>query len=71
VKAVQALPAIRNLGPSKTARQEMRVITTVLAPTDRVVFYVKEISSEVGDWKAPESTVFDIIRAAARQMPVP
>jgi hypothetical protein len=71
VKAVQPLPTIRNLGPSKIARQEMRVITTVLMPTDRVVFFVKEISSEVGQWKAPDSTVFDIIKAAARQIPVP
>src|SRR5262245_33608931 len=71
VKAVQPLPTIRNLAPSKTQRQEMRVAVTVLTPTDRVVFFVKEILSEVGEWKAPDATVFDIIKAAARQLPVP
>ena len=71
VKAVQALPTIRNLAPGKTARQEMRVTATVLTPTDRVVFYVREISSELGQWQAPDATVFDNIKTATRRLPAP
>ncbi|HTH26226.1 MAG TPA: hypothetical protein VL919_14005 [Vicinamibacterales bacterium] len=52
VKATQPLAAIKNLKPQQVIRKEIPVRVTVLAPTDRVVFFVKEIKSETGDWKS-------------------
>ena len=40
IKAIQPLPAIRNLKPGQVQRRETRIRVTVIAPTDRVVFYV-------------------------------
>ena len=71
VKAIQPLPAIKNLKPSQMQRREARIRVTVIAPTDRVVFYLREVVSESGDWKASESDVSSLIRAAAQRLPVP
>lgn len=71
VKAIQALPAIKNLKPEQVQRRETRIRVTVIAPTDRVVFYLRELMSESGDWKASESDVGMLIRAAAARLPVP
>jgi len=43
----------------------------VIAPTDRVVFFVKETRSETGDWKAVDAEVAQLIKAAALRLPVP
>lgn len=71
IKAIQPLPPIRNLKPGQIQRREMRVRVTVLAPTDRVVFFVRELSSDVGPWKAAETDVAMLIKAAAERLPVP
>ncbi len=71
VKAIQALPAIKNMKPEQVQRRETRIRVTVIAPTDRVVFYLRELISESGDWKASESDVGMLIRTAAARMPVP
>jgi hypothetical protein len=71
VKAIQRLPAIKNLKPGQMQRREARIRVTVIAPTDRVVFYLSEIVSEAGDWRASESNVTGLIRAAAARLPVP
>jgi hypothetical protein len=71
VKAIQPLPAIRNLQPAKVSRQEMRVRLAVLAPTDRVVFFVNEVSSETAQWKAANADISTMIRLAAARLPVP
>jgi hypothetical protein len=71
VKAIQPLPAIKNLKPAQLQRRETRIRVTVIAPTDRVVFYLRELVSEAGDWKASESTVGELIRTIAQQLPVP
>ena len=71
VKAIQPLPAIRNVKPGSVQRRETRIRVTVIAPTDRVVFYLREMISEAGDWKASESDVTPLIRAAAQRLPVP
>jgi hypothetical protein len=71
VKAIQALPAIKNVKPEQVQRRETRIRVTVIAPTDRVVFYLRELVSEAGDWKASDPDVAELIRAAARRMPVP
>ena len=71
VKATQPLAAIKNLKPQQVIRKEIPVRVTVIAPTDRVVFFVKEIKSETGDWKAVDADVAELIRSAALRMPVP
>jgi hypothetical protein len=71
VKAVQKLPAIKNLKPGQEQRRETRVRVTVIAPTDRVVFYVKDVISETGNLRAAERDVAALIKAAAARLPVP
>jgi len=71
VKATQLLPAIKNLKPRQVSRKEVRIRATVLAPTDRVVFFVKEVISETGDWKAVDAEVAALIKSAANRLPVP
>lgn len=71
VKATQPLAAIKNLKPQQVIRKEIPVRVTVIAPTDRVVFFVKEIKSETGDWASVPADVAARIKAAALQMPVP
>lgn len=71
VKATQRLVAIRNIAPGQVQRREMQVIATVLAPTDRVVFFVQEIISEMANWKAVEAEVAALIQVAAARLPVP
>ena len=71
VKATQPLAAIKNLKPQQVIRKEIPVRVTVLAPTDRVVFFVKEIKSETGDWQSVSADVAELIKAAALQLPVP
>jgi hypothetical protein len=71
VKAVQPLPAIKNIKPESVQHRETRIRVTVIAPTDRVVFYLRELVSELGNWKASESDVVGLIRTAAARLPVP
>ena len=71
VKAIQPLPPIKNLKPGQTQRRETRIRVTTIAPTDRVVFYLRELTAESGDWKASESDVASHIRSAAQRLPVP
>jgi hypothetical protein len=72
VKAIQRLPAIKNLKPNQASRRELRVTATVLTPTDRVVFFVSDLSHGGADvWKAEETDVGALIKAAARRLPVP
>jgi hypothetical protein len=71
VKAIQPLPALKNLKPGQVQRRETRIRVTTIAPTDRVVFYLRELMSESGDWKASESDVVELIRDAAQRLPVP
>jgi len=71
VKATQPLVPIKNLKPQQVIRKEIPVRVTVIAPTDRVVFFVKEIKSETGDWKSVDAEVAGLIKAAALQLAVP
>ena len=71
VKARQPLVAIKNLTPQQVIRKEIPIRVTVMAPTDRVVFYLKELKSETGDWKAVDAEVAELIKAAALKLPVP
>ena len=71
VKATQPLPTIRNLKPGQVQRRETRIRVTQIAPTDRVVFFMKEVAGEVGEWKAEDGNVAALIRSAAQRLPVP
>jgi hypothetical protein len=71
VKATQTLAAIKNLKPQQVIRKEIPVRVTVIAPTDRVVFYVKELKSETGDWKSVDAEVAALIKSVALRLPVP
>ena len=71
IKAIQALPAIKNLKPGQVQRRETRIRVTVIAPTDRVVFYVRDVISETGNLRASEIDVAAMIKLAASQLPVP
>ena len=71
VKAVQPLGAIKNLKPQQVIRKEIPVRVTVIAPTDRVVFFVKQLISETGDWQVVDAEVAALIKSVALQLPVP
>ena len=71
VKATQPLPTIKNLKPGQVQRRETRIRVTQIAPTDRVVFFMKEVAGEVGEWKAEDGNVAALIRSAAQRLPVP
>ena len=71
VKATQMLPAIKNLKPQQISRKEIPIRVTIVAPTDRIVFYVREVKSETGDWKAVDTDVAQLIKVAAQRLPVP
>lgn len=71
IKAIQALPAIKNLKPGQVQRRETRIRVTVIAPTDRVVFYVRDVISETGNLRASEIDVAAMIKSVASQLPVP
>ena len=71
VKAVQPLPPLKNLKPGQDQRRETKIRVTVIAPTDRVVFFLKELKSELGDWSAVDADVAALIKAAADSLPVP
>jgi hypothetical protein len=71
VKATQNLAAIKNLKPQQVVRKEIPIRITIVAPTDRVVFYIREVKSEGGDWKSVDTEIADLIKQAAAKFPVP
>ena len=71
VKATQILGAIKNLKPQQVQRREIPIRVTIVAPTDRIVFYVKEVKSETGDFKSVDTEVAELIKKVAQRMPVP
>lgn len=71
VKAIQNLPPIKNLKPQQIIRKEVPVRVTVIAPTDRVVFFVRTIKSETGDFAAADAEVAELIKSVALRLPVP
>lgn len=71
VKAIQNVPTVKNLKPQQVSRKEIAIRFTIVAPTDRVVFYVREYKSEAGDWKSVDANVATLIKDAAAKYPVP
>jgi hypothetical protein len=71
VKATQMLPAIKNLKPQQVIRKEIPMRATIVAPTDRIVFYVKEVKSETDDFASVDAEVAELIKKVAQRLPVP
>ena len=71
VKATQNLAASNNLKPQQVVRKEIPIRITIVAPTDRVVFYIREVKSEGGDWKSVDTEIAELIKQAASKFPVP
>ena len=71
VKATQMLPAIKNLRPQQVVRKEIPIRATIVAPTDRIVFYVKEVKSETGDFASVDAEVAELIKKVAQRLRVP
>ncbi|MCC7126371.1 MAG: hypothetical protein IT178_16095 [Acidobacteria bacterium] len=71
VKAMQPLPAIKNLKPGQVVRRQMRVTATVLGETDRVAFFVREVTGDAEPWRADDADVRTLIKLAAARLPVP
>jgi hypothetical protein len=71
VKATQVLPAIKNLKPQQVQRREIAIRVTIIAPTDRVVFYVKEAKTETGDFTAADAEIEGLIKKVADRLKVP
>jgi len=71
VRATQNLAAIKNLKPQQVVRKEIPIRVTVLMPTDRVVFYIREVKSESVDWKSVDAEVANLIKQVAAKFPVP
>lgn len=71
VKAIQQLPPVKNFKLDQNVRQELRLTVTTLLPTDRVVFFVDEVSRDEDPWKAKRTDVDTLIKSAARRLPIP
>jgi hypothetical protein len=71
VKATQMLPAIKNLKPQQIVRKEIPIRVTIVAPTDRIVFYVRDVKSETGDFASVDADVAELIKKVAQRLPVP
>jgi hypothetical protein len=71
IKATQTLPVMRNVKPSQIYRKEIPIRVTIVSPTDRVVFYVKAVKSESGDWQTVDADIAELIRVTAQKLPVP
>jgi hypothetical protein len=69
VRAIQPLPAIKNLAPNSVRKQEVRVRVTNLVPSDRVVFFVSEATGDASTWKAVRADVDAMIRTAVKRLP--
>jgi hypothetical protein len=71
IKGTQLLQTIKNLKPGQVSRQQIKVFPTILNPTDRVVFYVSELTTDVAPWKSDKDAVTGLIKSMAARYPVP
>lgn len=71
IKGTQLLQTVKNLKPGQVSRQQIKIFPTILNPTDRVVFYLSEATTDVAPWKADREAVTRLITAAAARFPVP
>lgn len=71
IKGTQLLQVVKNLKPGQVSRQQIKIFPTILNPTDRVVFYLSEATTDVAPWKADKAAVTGLITAMAARFPVP
>ena len=71
IKGTQLLQVVKNLRPGQVSRQQIKIFPTILNPTDRVVFYVSELATDVAPWKAEKDAVTALIKSMAARYPVP
>lgn len=71
VKGSQLLQTVKNLQSGKISRQQIKIFPTILNPTDRVVFYLNEISTSGGEsWKVDKDVATALVIAVATRHPV-
>lgn len=71
IKGTQLLQPVKNLKPGQVTRQQIKIFPTILNPTDRVVFYVSELTTEAAPWKSDKDAVTALIKSVAARYPVP
>jgi hypothetical protein len=71
IKGIQLLQTVKNLKPGQVSRQQIKIFPTILNPTDRVVFYVSELETDVAPWKSDKDAVAGLIKTVAARYPVP
>lgn len=71
IKGTQLLQTVKNLKPGQVSRQQIKIFPTILNPTDRVVFYLSEVTTEEAPWKADQDAVTTLIKLVAARFPVP
>lgn len=71
VKAIQELPAIKNLKPGQTRRQETPVRAAVLSVTDRVAFVLYKVTSRGQTWTVSDADMRAAVKKVALALPVP
>lgn len=69
IKGTQLLPVIKNLKAGGTSRQQIKIFPTILNPTDRVVFYLAEVTIAGAGWKVDKNEVNALISKTAAQYP--
>ena len=70
IKGTQLLPAVKNLKPGAVSRQQIKIFPTILNPTDRVVFYLSEVTTGAAQWKADKDDMAILITRTSAQYPV-
>ena len=70
IKGTQLLPAVKNLKRGNVSRQQIKIFPTILNPTDRVVFYLSELTAGGVEWKADRADVTTLITTIAARYPV-
>lgn len=69
IKGTQQLPVIKNLKVGGVSRQQIKIFPTILNPTDRVVFYLSEVTIAGLGWKADKNDVTTLITKTSAQYP--
>ena len=70
IKGTQLLPVVKNLKRGNVSRQQIKIFPTILNPTDRVVFYLSELTAGGVEWKADRAGVTSLITTIAARYPV-
>lgn len=71
VKQVQQLPAIKNLRPGQSRRQETPIRVAVLSVSDRVAFVPYRITAGGDTWTVSDADMRAAVKLVATRLPVP